>query len=655
MGRGQRQTLNYARLQLADSDVPALGLKQAATHYGEVDVSQNRLSAKGIEEVVNYCIRCSDLRVLKAYKNEIGDAGARHIARLIRRCRYIEEVHLSHNQLTEEGVRVIIEAACSRPQQASPLWLRLERNWVAEPASLLQELVDHSSVCGRTDERRCTNRHCAWKRQVHVPFLHMQREVVKEENRQSKIVQTLFREYEKTCAEPGLKEEVESKKASTRTGDWQAETEPARDPKTQAKDRLKKESQKAQLLTDTRKEAKESEKKAKANADLQPAKAVWEVRLRTADVRPEAAQEAAQDGLSGPDEAQSLGSAPSLELEFLLAHSWRLKTMLNAKQQMTGSEDVAWLEACVRQLHAIMEDLEPERQWKTEPFGSMKTGFCLRGCDLDIAVLSGVPETAINDKDILAKLSSILAQKPEFKVKQVVPWARVPILKLEYRGRDVDISVNNFKAVANSKLLAAYARLDPLIPEFGTAVKLWAKASQLCGASEGNLSSYAFILMAVYFLQVASGDELPCLQDELPSGWDGDDQALDTLAREQCKNWRSSSSLWMYLAGFFAFYSNARGPLALEGYEPFRWGEEVVSVRLGRRSRRLTVESEEFQELGRRQKGFLHIEDPVELSRNLRDALWPGHEELLRHQLQQTHGIFVLQAKSMLPGAPMEV
>lgn len=40
----------------------------------------------------------------------------------------------------------------------------------------------------------------------------------------------------------------------------------------------------------------------------------------------------------------------------------------------------------------------------------------------------------------------ILNGKEGFEIKNIILSARVPILKLEYGGRDVDISVNNEKA-----------------------------------------------------------------------------------------------------------------------------------------------------------------------------------------------------------------
>ncbi|CAJ1348828.1 unnamed protein product [Effrenium voratum] len=664
MGKGQWEVLSLAKHELADSDV-AQRLKKAGTHYWEVDVSQNHLTARGLDQVVKFGIRCPELRVLKAFKNQIGDDGARQIARLIASCACLEEIHLSHNQLTAKGVRIIVAAASWRDQQLSPLWLRLEQNLVTEPVALLHELARAFSVCGR-DEWRCNSRHCAWKRRIHVPFLHMQRETWT--GWQSKKVEKLFRRYE-DYEDWNWSEPVKPK--ILKFEDWNADPEAwsvATDTKTHKKEQ-KKEQKEDSIEWDTAKTDLKTVPKDMSGGprkETEPQKSK-DVKKESKKERVKAAVQAAVAAAppvfrrdSEPGEVFGWNASDPVEpawdgamLQYMLVQSWKLGELLQGKEQ-TVPEDAAQAEACMKALDQIVEDLEPERQWKTHAFGSMTTGFGLRGCDLDIMLLRvpNSPREETDGKEILMKLRDILLEKPEFKVKEVILSARVPILKLEYQTRDVDISVNNFKALANSFLLAAYAQLDPMIPEFGTAVKLWAKANQICGAPVGNLSSYAFILMAIYFLQVASGDEVPCLQKGLENE-DLETALKERLGQDDVKSWRPSGAqksrgLWNHLAAFFAFYSNSYGPT--NRYEPFRWGEEVVSVRLGRRSRALTVDSEEFGALSRRQKGALHIEDPVDRSRNLRDVFRPGREEMLRQELKQSHAVFVFQAQTgMIP------
>lgn len=98
------------------------------------------------------------------------------LAELCRRATSLEEIHLSHNRFTGDGVTRIIQAAeRSRPHDAVPLWLRLEHNDVADPAALFKSLEKKYSICERLDKRKCTNRVCGWGKKVHLPLFSLQR------------------------------------------------------------------------------------------------------------------------------------------------------------------------------------------------------------------------------------------------------------------------------------------------------------------------------------------------------------------------------------------------------------------------------------------------------------------------------------------------
>jgi len=815
-GRAKFNTLYHARSKLTDDDLPNLGLNQESTDYEEVDISQNLLTSRGLKTVVKFCCRCTNLRIFKAYKNEIDDTGAYQLAKLLEKCTYMEEVHLSHNRLTAKGVKVIVQAAeQSRARSMSPLWLRLEQNQVSGATELLRYLCTEYSVCGRGDERNCTSRHCSWKRKVHVPFLYMQREDWKEETSSSKYwqhaehydvwpeenwaeawpdpswkarasqaatsasynsaakwkptleraqgkphfietVQELFEHAENAGheekwveleqvavrldkrwepvdrkkwtpeaaqdvpadtatpvqedAEPQEDEDAQGllqrllavKDMATSAKRWAA-TGPeasvrATDPKDPVPDAVPEAAQEDSLPASDTVEAREGESElqveARSGRKTRRAKKKNKISKISADSPEEGRSRSASESLEtvstwdggdslrlssesavssagssaraskkdSPDEeerepgdashaeggaSQEWGSMNGQMLKLLHQISEipnqeeltaRLERALEAEQLMISVEDRKQVKSCLTALEAtITEDLEPEQQWSVEIFGSMKTGFGTKGCDLDVVIVrANAQDRESNVQGILMKLRDQLEAMDGVKIKDAILSARVPILKLEYSGRDVDISVNNTKALMNSRLLAAYAELDPLIPQFGVAVKLWAKDAELCGAPEGHLSSYAFILMALYFLQVASGDELPCLQEGLAESDLEDEEKLQQRVNEiKASGWKmESGNLWILLAGFFAFYGGSLGPTYQ--YEPFNWGREVISVRLGKRARNLPLDHELLSELKGRTQGHLHIEDPVEHSRNLRDVLWmhpKNHEKQLREEI----------------------
>jgi len=269
-------------------------------------------------------------------------------------------------------------------------------------------------------------------------------------------------------------------------------------------------------------------------------------------------------------------------------------------------EDEALVQESLRELEIVRESLPESETYKLSAFGSVVSGFGMRGCDLDVVLCREPPLGEAEDGiETLLNLERAL-KGSAFTVKDVVKKARVPLLKLDYKGQELDLSVNNPRPLQNTLLLKAYAQLHSNVTDLVLLVKLWAQANRLKGAPARHLSSYALTLMVIYYLQVVCG--VPSLQE---SGF-----AREAVELECGRCWKSATEM---LHDFFAFYA----------WE-FRWGTEVVSVRCGRRQ---DVDSDQFRELGGRWDERLHIEDPLECSRNLRDVLWRQHEELLRERI----------------------
>lgn len=269
-------------------------------------------------------------------------------------------------------------------------------------------------------------------------------------------------------------------------------------------------------------------------------------------------------------------------------------------------EDEALVQESLRELEIVRESLPESETYKLSAFGSVVSGFGMRGCDLDVVLCREPPLGEAEDGiETLLNLERAL-KGSAFTVKDVVKKARVPLLKLDYKGQELDLSVNNPRPLQNTLLLKDYAQLHSNVTDLVLLVKLWAQANRLKGAPARHLSSYALTLMVIYYLQVVCG--VPSLQE---SGLAG-----EAVELECGRCWKSATEM---LHDFFAFYAC-----------DFQWGTEVVSVRCGRRQ---DVDSDQFRELGGRWDKRLHIEDPLECSRNLRDVLWRQHEELLRERI----------------------
>lgn len=296
---------------------------------------------------------------------------------------------------------------------------------------------------------------------------------------------------------------------------------------------------------------------------------------------------------------------------------------------------------CMKELQALLHLLDGD--WRVEAVGSRANGLASRGCDLNLTMFkecaqadashgsSAGPSIArrwlANSKTSLSQLQQqllpLLTSTGRFQKKEAVWQAPVPTLWLKYDGRlDVVLTYNDQKARLSSTLLQAYSRLCAEVPTLIRAVKLWAREQRVHGTAEGNLSSYSFALLVIYFLQVNLN--MPCIPVEaLPK----EAPILSWCPYPAC----GLSSL---LCGFFEFYCR-----------DFDWGREVVSVRTGRRE---FISSETYARLAGQGVHRLHLEDPVLCSRNLNCVMSLKQESALKDRLRSSYA--ALSSALLPPG-----
>eukprot|EP00913_Durusdinium_trenchii_P033551 g31409.t1 len=191
----------------------------------------------------------------------------------------------------------------------------------------------------------------------------------------------------------------------------------------------------------------------------------------------------------------------------------------------------------------------------------------------------------------LSQLSLSLSREEGVEVLEEVLGAKVPILKLQIDGVDCDLSCNNLLPVFNSQLLRLYADRDPRVVRLATEVKTWAREKGVHGAFYGNLSSYSFVLLVIFYMQHRGA--LPCLQQ----------------GAERTPLWYSERGK----------ETDAGRPHAQE----FQWGRHVASVRVGQ-----LEPLDHFPDLSLRHvysdEDTLHIEDPFDIVRNLTCVFGPS-------------------------------
>ncbi|XP_043942789.1 terminal uridylyltransferase 4 [Protopterus annectens] len=244
-------------------------------------------------------------------------------------------------------------------------------------------------------------------------------------------------------------------------------------------------------------------------------------------------------------------------------------------------------------------------------FGSSKNGFGFHDSDLDICMTLEGHETAekLNCKEIIEGLAKILRRHPGLRNILPITTAKVPIVKFEHRqsGLEGDISLYNTLAQHNTRMLAMYAAIDPRVKYLGYTMKVFAKRCDIGDASRGSLSSYAYILMVLYFLQQRKPPVIPVLQEifdgeEVPlriiDGWNAFfcDSVMEVKKHllEFGKNSESIGELWL---GLLRFYT-----------EEFNFKEHVISIR---QKKLLTTFEKQWT------SKCIAIEDPFDLNHNL--------------------------------------
>ncbi|NWS67359.1 TUT7 uridylyltransferase, partial [Crotophaga sulcirostris] len=244
-------------------------------------------------------------------------------------------------------------------------------------------------------------------------------------------------------------------------------------------------------------------------------------------------------------------------------------------------------------------------------FGSSKNGFGFKQSDLDICMMIDGLETAegLDCIRIIEDLAKVLKKQSGLRNVLPITTAKVPIVKFCHvrSGLEVDISLYNTLALHNTRLLSSYAAIDPRVKYLCYTMKVFTKICDIGDASRGSLSSYAYTLMVLYFLQQRNPPVIPVLQEIhkeqkkpeiLVDGWnvyffDKIDE-LPVVWPEYGKNIESVGQLWL---GLLRFYT-----------EEFDFREHVICIR---RKNLLTTFKKQWT------SKYIVIEDPFDLNHNL--------------------------------------
>ncbi|KAI7880901.1 hypothetical protein K492DRAFT_194751 [Lichtheimia hyalospora FSU 10163] len=157
---------------------------------------------------------------------------------------------------------------------------------------------------------------------------------------------------------------------------------------------------------------------------------------------------------------------------------------------------------------------------------SSANGLDFKHSDLDLCIIVPQQQLQVDKRYNIGRLSKLagsyynmrfLRKKLNqigMKNVQAVPNASVPICKFEDPRLNIkcDINTANDMGVENSKFLRTYAHFDPRVRPFLYALKHFTKRRHINNAAEGTLSSYTYVLMALFYLMQCDPPVIPNLQ-----------------------------------------------------------------------------------------------------------------------------------------------
>ncbi|KAM0030663.1 putative RNA uridylyltransferase [Helianthus debilis subsp. tardiflorus] len=257
-------------------------------------------------------------------------------------------------------------------------------------------------------------------------------------------------------------------------------------------------------------------------------------------------------------------------------------------------------------------------------YGSCANSFGFRKSDIDVCLAMG--DADVDKSEILLKLADIL-KSDNLENVQALTRARVPIVKLmdPITGISCDICVNNMLAVVNTKLLLDYSKIDVRLRQLAFIVKHWAKSRGVNETYQGTLSSYAYVLMCIHFLQQRTPSILPCLQGmEVTYKVNVDNVEccyFDQVEKLQGFGSRNGESIAQLVWAFFNYWAYCHD-----------YTNDVISIRMG------SLISKREKDWTRRignDRHLICIEDPFEVSHDLGRVVDKRSIRVLREEFER--------------------
>lgn len=285
------------------------------------------------------------------------------------------------------------------------------------------------------------------------------------------------------------------------------------------------------------------------------------------------------------------------------------------------------------------------------------------------------------DVEHQVKIAARIIQRFFYDIKSLrtITNTRCPVVSFFHDKANIncDLSLNNFLAFENSKLVKVYTDLMPNLKKLIFVLRYWFKQKNLHSSSKFN--SYTIIWMAIFYMQQMNVAYLPTVQhlNKLTSsvmevhGWDcAFETDLAKIKASQPESFQKNkqineNNMNDLLKGFFEFYSSFKFSTSDSTTH------KIISTRSGQILSSHKNETQKPTDLSHLSKitDFINIQDPFDLSHNLTANICSAtvekfileckaSSELLtysntpRKSLTKSWGLILLMTKKALPIVP---
>jgi hypothetical protein len=213
----------------------------------------------------------------------------------------------------------------------------------------------------------------------------------------------------------------------------------------------------------------------------------------------------------------------------------------------------------------------------------------------------------------------------------------------------ISLSVNAVTPLYNAALLAECGQIEARAKSLALLVKRWAKDRGLCHVAQGHLSTYAWTMLSIYYLQVVGDEQGPLLPSlEGFSATKGlmirssgkmpcvpaPAAAASPEGAPQTEGGQQRQPVAELFKNFIRFYCRSSSKPG-----GFDWRKEAVSVRSARRALpalQLPLHIA-LSEDGNTSEVAPSIEDPFEVGRNLSTSMTVGSLRRLHEEFERAH------------------